>query len=104
MSNASVTQSISRPAVARAVAAARAACAATPRWLNAVNRAALELEAVRWYFDGDVLKMESSTTPGTWYTVNGHSCTCAAAHAGKPCKHRAARRLLRKAAELAQAA
>jgi hypothetical protein len=72
--------------------------------LNAVNRAALELEAVRWYFDGDVLKMESSATPGAWYTVDGHGCTCAAAHAGKPCKHRAAHRLLHKAAELARAA
>jgi len=102
MSNASLPHAaVNRSTVARAVVAARTACASYPHWLNAVNRAALELEAVRWYFNGDVLKMESSTSAGTWYTVDSYGCTCRAGSAGKPCKHRAARRLLRKAIELA---
>ena len=92
---------VDRAAVGQALRDARIACAHSMRWLNAVNRAALDLEACRWAFDGDELRMESASGSGEWYTVDAHGCTCKAGQAGKPCKHRAAHRLLVKAAELA---
>ncbi|HSH83389.1 MAG TPA: hypothetical protein VLA19_33060 [Herpetosiphonaceae bacterium] len=97
MANATVAQSVNRSNVGLALQAARAACAQHPRWLAAVNRAALNLEACRWQFDGDVLVVHSATTPGTRYTVTADTCTCKAAAAGRPCWHRAAHRLLVKA-------
>ena len=102
MANASVASLVNRPAVGAALAQARIACANQPRWLNAVNRAALNLEACRWQFDGDVLRIESASVPGTRHTVDAHGCDCKAAQAGRPCWHRAARRLLVKAAEMTQ--
>ena len=94
---------VNRHTVAQAIAQARKDCAHSIRWLNAVNRAALELEVGGWAFDGATLRMPSATNPTTRYTVDAHGCTCPAGHAGKPCKHRAAWRLLIKAAEIAQA-
>ena len=103
MANATVAQAVNRQTVALALRDARAKCAASHRWLNAVNRAALNLEAVRWQFDGDTLRVESATNSGDFYTVTVEVCPCSAGKAGKPCWHRAAaRRLLIKAAEMAQ--
>jgi len=79
---------------------ARVECSESHRWLNAVNRAAVELFCSHWSFDGEVLSIESATTPGTRYLVDTHGCTCSAGAHGKPCKHRAAWRLLIKAAEI----
>src|SRR6187431_58563 len=67
---------------------------------QAVNRAALNLEAVRWSFDGDTLKIESATNSGTFYTVTVEACECKAGQKGEPCWHRAGCRLLVKAAEM----
>jgi len=94
------TSAISRSTVAAALRQARTACANNSRWLAAVNRAALNLEACRWAFGGEVLVIESATTPGLRYTVSATSCSCKAAAKGTPCWHRAARRLLVLAATL----
>ena len=100
MANASIAQAVNRQTVALALRDARAKCAASHRWLNAVNRAALNLEAVRWQFDGDTLRVESATNSGDFYTVTVEVCPCSAGKAGKPCWHRAGCRLLCKAAEM----
>jgi hypothetical protein len=100
MANATVAQAVNRQTVALALRDARAKCAASHRWLNAVNRAALNLESVRWSFDGDTLRVESATNSGDFYTVTVEVCPCSAGKAGKPCWHRAGCRLLCKAAEM----
>jgi hypothetical protein len=104
MANASIAQAVNRQTVALALRDARAKCAASHRWLNAVNRAALNLEAVRWQFDGDTLRVESATNSGDFYTVTVETCPCSAGKAGKPCWHRAGVRLLCKAAEMSYTA
>lgn len=104
MANASVTQLISRQSVAQALQAARTEAAEHQAWMNAINRAALNLEACPWQFDGEVLVIQSATTGGTRYTVDASGCGCRAHAAGRPCWHRAARRLLIKAAEMARPA
>ena len=100
MANASIAQAVNRQTVTLALRDARAKCGASNRWLNALNRAALNLEAVRWQFDGDTLRVESATNSGDFYTVTVEVCPCSAGKAGKPCWHRAGCRLLCKAAEM----
>src|SRR3954470_14247805 len=100
MANASIAQAVNRQSVALALRDARAKCAASQRWLNAVNRAALNLEACRWSFDGDTLKVESATNSNTFYTATVAACECKAGQKGEPCWHRAGCRLLVKAAEM----
>ncbi len=100
MANATVAQAVNRQTVALALRDARAKCGASNRWLNALNRAALNLEAVRWQFDGDTLRVESATNSGDFYTVTVEACPCNAGKAGKPCWHRAGARLLVKASEM----
>ncbi len=104
MANATVAQSISRQTVAAALAAARTEAAEHRAWINAINRAALNLEACPWAFDGETLRIASATTRGKRYTVSPEGCECKAAKEGRPCWHRAAWRLLRKAAEMVQPA
>ena len=104
MANASIAQAVNRQTVALALRDARAKCAASHRWLNAVNRAALNLESCRWSFDGDTLRVESATNSGDFYTVTVEVCPCNAGKSGKPCWHRAGVRLLCKAAEMGQEA
>ena len=101
MANATVAQSINRQTVAAALAAARTEAAEHRLWITAINRAALNLEACSWAFDGDTLRIASATSKGTRYTVNALGfCECKAAKDSRPCWHRAAWRLLRKAAEM----
>ena len=100
MANVTVTQAVNRQTVAAALAAARAECAQYAAWLNAVNRAALNLEACPWQFDGEKLRIGSASS-SIRYTVTADGCECKAYEAGRPCWHRVARRLLVKAAELA---
>lgn len=104
MANATVTQLVNRSTVAAALQAARVEAAQHAAWMNAINRAALNLEACPWQFDGEVLIIASATAGGTRYTVDAQGCGCRAHAAGRPCWHRAARRLLIKAAEMAQPA
>ena len=100
MANASIAQSVNRNTVRAALQEARRQCGQQLRWLNALNRAALNLEACPWQFDGETLVI-SSATSSTRYTVDACGCGCRAAAKGNPCWHRAARRLLVKAAEMA---
>ena len=100
MANSSIAQSINRQTVAAALRQARIEAAEHTAWINAINRAALNLEAAPWAFDGEVLRIASATTPSARYTVTIEGCACKAGQAGRPCWHRAAWRLLRKAAEL----
>ena len=100
MSNATVAQAINRQTVAQALRQARLEAAEHHAWITAINKAALNLEAAPWAFDGEVLRISSATTPGVRYTVTAAGCECRAGQQGKPCRHRAAHRLLCKAAEL----
>lgn len=101
MANANVTAHVNRQNVALALQAARTEARDHQLWINAINKAALNLEACGWAFDGDVLQIASATTPAVRYTVDHTGCECKAGQAGRPCWHRAAWRLLRKAAEMA---
>ncbi len=103
MANASIAQSVNRQTVAAALTAARTEAAEHRAWINAINRAALNLEACPWAFDGEVLRIASASTRGARYTVGVEGCECKAAQDGRPCWHRAAWRLLRKAAEVVRA-
>ena len=103
MANASVTALVNRRNVAAALQTARIECEQYQAWLNALNKAALNLEACSWQFDGEVLRIASASSSSTRYTVTPQGCGCKAHQAGRPCWHRAARRLLCKAAELAPA-
>lgn len=100
MATGSIPAMISRESVGRAIALARIECKDDKRWLNAVNRAALNLEACAWQFNGDVLMIKSASED-VEYTVTERMCECKAYIGGKPCWHRAAVRLLMKAAEIA---
>ena len=73
MANASVTAAVNRQTVAAALAAARTEAAAHKAWINAINRAALNLEACPWQFDGDILSIRSATTSAR-YTVTIQGC------------------------------
>jgi hypothetical protein len=100
MANSSIAAAVNRQSIGLALRDARAKCAASQRWLNAVNRAALNLESCRWAFDGDTLKVESATDSGSFYTATVITCECKAGQKGEPCWHRAGCRLLCKAAEM----
>ena len=102
MAEASIEVYVNRESMGRALALARQECAEQKSWLNAVNRAALNLEACQWQFDGHTLLVKSATEPNVHYTVTADGCECKAFEAGRACWHRAARRLLIKAAQLAQ--
>ena len=102
MAAGSIAVLVNREAMGKALALARQECQAEKAWLNAVNRAALNLEACQWQFDGHTLIVKSATEQHVHYTVTSDGCECKAFEAGRPCWHRAARRLLIKAAELAQ--
>ena len=99
MANATVAQAVNRQTVAAALQAARTEAAEHRAWINAINRAALNLEACPWAFDGEVFRIASASS-STRYTISGDGCECKAGAAGRPCWHRAAWRLLRKAAEM----
>ena len=101
MANPSIAQAVNRQAVARALARARAECIGQVAWMNAINRAALNLESCVWQFDGETLVIASASSHKR-YTVTQQSCECKAFADGVPCWHRAARRLLIKATELAK--
>ncbi len=100
MANSSIAHQVNRQTVAAALAAARTEAAEHRLWITAINRAALNLEACPWAFDGETLRIASATTRGTRYTVSPEGCECKAAQDGRPCWHRAAWRLLRKATEM----
>ncbi len=96
---------VTRPNVGQALRYFRLSYANSPRELNAINKAALNLEACFWAFDGEELMIESATQTGlVRYHVAHDACDCQAAAHGKACWHRAAYRLLKKAATMVQQA
>ena len=99
MANASIAQSINRQTVAAALRQARIDAAEHRAWMNAINKAALELEATSWTFDGETLRIASRTSSAR-YTATAATCECKAFEAGRPCWHRACARLLVKASEM----
>lgn len=98
------SQAPSRAAVAAALLAARAACAADRRWLAAANKAAVELDTGAWAWNGSTLVVRSRTTAGRQYRCTATTCECPAYAKSTPCWHRAAARLIERAAQPAQAA
>ncbi len=103
MSNAMVSQSVNRQNVGLALRQMRQECQYNGSELNAINRAALNLEACTWQFDGELLTIESATTMFKKYTVAHNGCDCKAGQRGNPCWHMAAYTLLTRAAQLALA-
>lgn len=89
-----------RAAVAAVLVEARAACADNARWLRAANKAAVELETGAWAFNGRVLVVRSRTT-NRQYHATASTCECSAFAKNAPCWHRAAARLVAKAARAA---
>ncbi len=73
MDKALISPLVNRCTVGAALALARQECAHDSRWLNAVNRAALNLEACPWQFDGDILLI-TSATDATRNIVTRHGC------------------------------
>jgi hypothetical protein len=78
-------------------------------WRNALNKGfdlLLASDAIAVVFGpmGGILlaRIPSQSEPGLTHTVNGH-CDCEAGARGKPCAHRAAKRLLSIASEQAAA-
>ncbi len=71
--------------------------------LNAVNKAALNLEANAWQWDGVTLSIESATEVGTvtHRLSEREACTCKAGQKGRACWAYAALQLLVIAGQLA---
>lgn len=102
MANYSIAHLATRKSVAAAVRQARIDAAQSPRWITAINRAAVYMESCSWQWNGETLLVSSATDTSLRYTVDASGCDCKAGVKGTPCWHRAARRLLCKAAEMAQ--
>ncbi len=101
MSSAILAQSITRQNVGNALRLMRQSAQYNSRELNAVNRAALNIAACVWQYDGEHLVIESATTMHQRYHVAHTGCDCKAGTAGKECWHMAAFVLLQRAAQLA---
>ncbi|MDP9311151.1 MAG: hypothetical protein M3R24_09725 [Chloroflexota bacterium] len=101
MSNAILAQSISQQTIGLALRQMRQSAQYNSRELNAVNRAALNIAACVWQYDGEHLVIESATTMHQRYHVAHTGCDCKAGTAGRECWHMAAFVLLNRAAELA---
>lgn len=89
-------------ALVEAVDAARETASVSPSWLRAIDSAydyLLQTESIQYDLTACAIRVESATTPGTFYESNG-DCQCAAFTKGKGiCWHRAAARLVRRALE-----
>jgi len=84
-----------RSHVGMALRRLRVGSASLPAALTAINKAALNLEACVWSFDGTQLRIESATQLGTrFYDVTANGCTCPSGAPDRPCWHKAARDLL----------
>ena len=87
---------ITREQVGRALYSWRKNVEHNARDLNAVNRAALNLEACPWYMtpDGELV-ITSASDSRTRYHVTLDGCDClGATRSGRPCLHVAAYKLL----------
>ncbi len=101
MSSPILAQSISPQTVGNALRLMRHECRFKSREVTALNRAALNLEACTWQYDGEALVIESASTMHQRYHVQHTGCDCKAGSAGRPCWHLAAFTLIRHAIELA---
>ncbi len=95
------TLNITRQHVGQALRQMRRDAQYTPSELTAINKAALNLEACTWQYDGEALVIESATTMFKRYHVQHTGCDCKAGTAGRPCWHMAAFVLMQRAAQLA---
>ena len=100
MSNATTTP-ITRQTIALALHTARQLAAADKRWMVALAKAEEELGASIWIWYADVatLKIASRTTANRYHVVTATGCTCPAHARSVACWHRAARRVLERAAQ-----
>lgn len=68
--------------------------AAEPRWIHAIGRALVELDANPWIERGELHGLVIGSPSGNCYAANG-VCGCMAYAHRAPCWHRAAARLVR---------
>jgi hypothetical protein len=101
MANTNIVAHLTRENVGKALRQMRQEYQHRPRELNAINRAALELEASTWIWDGELLVIQSASDLTKRYHVSFDGCDCMAGKHGRPCKHLAAFHLVRRGAELA---
>lgn len=78
--------------LAQVVTRAKQDAAAYPRWVSAIERAAVELERNPYIEAMDDHTLLLASESGQTYTANG-VCGCTAFSFGQPCWHRAAARL-----------
>ena len=79
------------------VAAAKAKAADSPAWLRAIDRAVTEILRSRyWAFADGVLTIQSTSSGKLYRVDDAHTCEAR----NGVCKHRAARRLLQRYAEM----
>ncbi|NOT60338.1 MAG: hypothetical protein HOP19_08955 [Acidobacteria bacterium] len=72
---------------------AKAKASNSPLWLKAIDRAVVEVETARyWSFADGVLTIQSTSSGKLYKIGNDHKCEATAFN--RPCKHRAARRLM----------
>ncbi len=101
MANAILAQSITRQNVGNALRLMRHECRYDRTEITAINKAALNLVACSWQYDGEALAIESATTQFQRYHVQHDGCDSKAGSNGRPCWHLAAYKLIQRAAELA---
>lgn len=101
MSTTILAQSITRTTVGQALRQMRMECRSNSREITAINKAALNLEACIWQYDGEALVIESASTQQQRYHVQHDGCDCKAGQNGRPCWHLAAFTLIQRAAQLA---
>lgn len=88
-----------RQAVDAVLVNALATVANNPRWTKALERASANLDAVRWQFDGAVLRISSATSTQRYWVDAAGQCDCPAGQKGTLCWHKASWALLRRASE-----
>lgn len=86
------TVNITRELVGQALYRMRREVAGDARRTNAINRAALNLEACPWTFDQEEaeLYIVSASEPSKRYHITPIGCDCQAARSSRPCWHGAA--------------
>jgi len=91
--------------LATVIAQAKRSASDSPRWVKAIERAAVELESNPWIEALDDHTLLIGSTSGNTYVGNS-TCQCEAYRHGIPCYHRAAARLYQRymEAEAKQAA
>lgn len=86
---------LSIPVLTQVVDQAMQDAADHPRWLNAINRAVVELLSNPYLHRQDDHLLIASSSSTNIYSANG-VCQCEAFQHSKPCWHRAAARLVRR--------